>query len=103
NWWGGTPFGAGEGARFGSAITAAKTVTLDAVQTVGTLIFDNANRYTLGGTSTLTIDTVSGSGSISVLQGSHTIAAPLTLAKNTNVNVSPSNATLTVSGALTAS
>ncbi len=102
NWVGGTPSTISDGASFGSAITAPATVTLDVPATVNTLVFDNPNSYTIAGSSTLTICAATGSASINVLQGSHTIATPLNLSTNTTVTISPASGTLTVSGALSA-
>jgi hypothetical protein len=101
NWIGGVPGYLSDVAKFGSVITAPRTVTVDGARTLGSLIFDNANKYTLSG-STITIDTTTGSGSINVVNGSHTIATPLNINKPTNINVTPSNATLTISGDITA-
>jgi hypothetical protein len=81
------PNAAGAIANFGSIITAARTVTLDAPQTVGAINFDNANSYSIAGTSTLTLDVASGNASLTVLSGSHSIAAPIALADDTTVNV----------------
>ncbi len=86
-WTGGVPNAVDATALFGSAITQPQTVTVDSPVTVGAITFDNANAYTLAGTSTLTLDVTSGSASISVLSGSHTISAPLALADNTTVSV----------------
>src|SRR5207248_1596009 len=79
NWSAGAPNGAGTGANFDSAITAAQTVTLTTPRTVGYVYFENLNRYTLAG-STLTLDTLSGPAGINVVSGGHTISAPLQLA-----------------------
>ena len=98
NWHGAVPSAAGAVANFGAAITLPRSVTLDVPRTVGQIKFDNANSYTLAGTSTLTIATAGGSGSINVLNGSHTIAAPVALAVNTDVALARSADTLSISG-----
>src|SRR5437879_6443281 len=50
NWLGGAIPGApGDAANFGTNITAARTVTLDAPFTVGSLNFNSTNSYTLTG------------------------------------------------------
>ncbi len=67
-------------ARFGTAISAPRTVILDAAQTIGHLVFDSPQRYTVAGSSALTFS-IAGSASIEVAQGSHTISAP---ARNTS-------------------
>jgi hypothetical protein len=87
NWSAGVPNAAGATANFGNIITAPRTVTLDAPQTVGNVTFDNANSYTISGTQTLTLDASSGSATLKVLAGSHTIAAPIVLADATTVDV----------------
>src|SRR5205823_5872907 len=47
--------------------------------------------------SGITIDTLTGSGAVNVISGSHAIAAPLTLAKSTVFTVSPAGSTLSAS------
>jgi hypothetical protein len=102
NWWRAIPDGVDAEAIFGSVITAQRTVTLDSPRTLGKLTFDNAAGYILAGPNALTIAANSGSGSISVLAGSHTISAPLTLAVHTTISVVPAASTLNLSGSLTA-
>jgi hypothetical protein len=87
NWSTTPPNGVGATAKFGGIITSPRTVALDAPRTVGVISFDNANGYTISGTSTLTIDSATSNGSIAVLSGSHTIAAPIVLSRNTDVAV----------------
>jgi hypothetical protein len=101
NWIGPVPNGAGATANFGGVITIPRTVTVDSPQTVGTINFNSSVAYALAGSSTLTIDS-STAGAINVLNGSHTISAPVVLAKNTTVTVGPDGSTLTMSGNLTA-
>ncbi len=84
---------------FGSATTAPRTVTVDVAVTAGTLQFNSANAYTLSGTSTVTLESSNNAdAAISVLNGSHTIAAPLVLSSNLDVTVNNPGDTLTVSG-----
>lgn len=100
NWTGAVPNAVDAVATFGSAITAARAVTLDAPQTAGTILFNNNNAYTIGGSSTLTLDTSSGNTAISVSLGSHTISAPI--AANDSLDVSmPAASVLTLSGGVT--
>ena len=98
NWSAGLPSGFGATANFLGAISADRTVTLDGPQMVGTMNFDSANSYTIAGTSTLTIDLPSGSDAINVMSGSHTIAAPVVVNKNTTITVTQAGDTLTMSG-----
>lgn len=73
-------------ATFGAAITSPQMVTLDVARTVGTINFSNNNKYTLSGSQTLTLSGAS-SATISSTQGSHDIAAPLSLQSNTTFSV----------------
>jgi hypothetical protein len=97
------PDGGNATAVFGSAITAPTTVTIDGEHFAGTLRFDNASAYTLGGTGQLNlraINTAVASGTfsaITVVSGSHTISAPLVLWSDTTITT-PASSTMTVSG-----
>ncbi|MEM8629513.1 MAG: hypothetical protein AAGF04_05565, partial [Chlamydiota bacterium] len=86
NWDSGVAPGTGvdPAANFGSAITAARTVGIDGTFTLNTLSFDNAFSYTLEevGMNVLTLN-----GTIDVLQGNHTIDAPINLAGNSSILV----------------
>jgi len=82
-------------ARFGSAITANRSIYTDIATTVGGLRFDNANRYVIGGAGTLSVESSSGTALVEVLQGSHKINLPLIFVSNANVSVS-GGATLTL-------
>ena len=66
--------------------------------TAGTLQFNSVNSYTLSGTATITLDTTNVDAALSVLNGSHTIAAPLVLYSSTDVTASNPGNTLTISG-----
>ena len=99
NWTGGVPNGVGEATSFAGIITAPRTVTIDGPQTVGSIMFDNANSYTLAGAGPLTID-ADDAATIDVASGSHTISAPLSFAAGQTVNkIGPG--TLTISGTQT--
>lgn len=52
---GGAPNGQNATANLGSAITAARTISINGPVTLGTLNINNANRYTLSGTGSLTM------------------------------------------------
>ena len=79
------PSGQGVTAIMGTVPTTPTTVTLDAAQTLGTLVFNNTAGYTINGGSagnfSLTLDNTGGTGdaSIVVLSGTHSIAAPIVL------------------------
>lgn len=88
--------------RFGGAIAANRTVTLDADQTVYAIHFDNAAAgYTLAGASTLTVDSSFGGGKLVVASGSHTISAPVAFGNAATIDVA-SKASLRLTGSLSA-
>jgi T5SS/PEP-CTERM-associated repeat protein len=103
NWTVGDPNHAGATAVFGGKITAPRSVTTDEPITVGRIDFDNANAYTIDGDDTVTLNATSGAAQINVTSGSHTISAPLTLADDTVITVSPAAGNLSITGALSAS
>jgi autotransporter-associated beta strand protein len=90
--------GTGSIARFGvtSPTNPSQTVTIsDFTKVVGTLILDNAaSSYTIASSNTtmrLTTAVYSGNAAINVLNGSHTITAPMTYTSLTDVNVTGTN------------
>ena len=99
NWTGGVPTYAGDVANFTSAITAPRTVTLNAPIGVATINFNNGNAYTVAGTSTLTLEATGGGGSaaINVTNGSHVISAPVVLNSDASVNVASASSVLQIS------
>ncbi len=101
NWTGGVPNSVGATANFGSIITAPRVVTVDAPMTVGSINFDNANSYTLAGTSTLTLD-ASVATAINLVNGSHAISVPMVVQKDLTVTVANALNTLTVSNDVSA-
>jgi hypothetical protein len=103
NWATLVPNAAGVQAAFAGAITAPRTVTVDAAITVGGLFFDSAQAYTIAGSNPLTLDVATGDAQINVANGNHTISAPITLADNAVITVTPAANTLNLSGTLGAS
>ena len=103
NWRGMRPETRDASANFIAGITAPRTVTLDAPVTVGQMSFSSPVAYTIaaggGAANALTVDVISGRAVIDVSAGSHTIAAPLALAKPTDIHVAGGSA-LTVSNLL---
>ena len=87
NWQNGSPNAIGATAEFTTAITGPQTVTVDAARTVGLMRFNNANAYTIGGGSTLTLNQTTGNAEIHVLSGGHTISAPLALTDSVDINL----------------
>jgi hypothetical protein len=100
NWTGPVPNGIGAVANFTGAIGADATVAVDGPKTLGTLNFDNPHRYTLAGSSTITIDVAAGHGAINVISGSHAVQTPVSLLKNTTIDVAK-NSVLSMSGDMT--
>lgn len=101
NWSAGEPIAAGDTATFGAAITAPRTVTLDADRMIGNIAFDNANAYTVApsASQTLTIGDGSADKTMQVTTGSHTISAPLSLSSSVTADVAASQS-LTLAGAI---
>jgi hypothetical protein len=99
NWQNNVPNAAGAAAVFGPNISAPRTVTLDANQTVGSLVFTSPISYTVAssGGSAINIDDGSLRGGINVAAGSHTISAPLTQSAPIDIAVAD-GASVTLSG-----
>lgn len=102
NWNPAVPNGSGAVATFGTAITAPATISVDNAKTVGRIVFNNANSYTVAGGVTDVIALADGAGTpeISVTLGSHTISAPVVLGQNASVSAALGT-TLTISGGIT--
>lgn len=86
----------------GATLTAARTVTVDAPQTVGSIGFNSAASYTIAGSSQITLNNgMAPSSEITVTQGSHTITAPLNaVSGETQITVAGGANMLTISGPL---
>ncbi|HEV8291280.1 MAG TPA: DNRLRE domain-containing protein, partial [Tepidisphaeraceae bacterium] len=95
------PSSAETSANFLGKITAPRTITLDAQITIGTINFDNANKYTIapGNGGTLTIGGGSSSGAINLNAATHEISAKVITGLSSFINV-PANGTLILSGGL---
>ncbi len=65
NWSAPVPNAIDASATFGSAITAPRVITVDSPEVVGTISFNNVNRYTLGGPQTLVLASSTNQASIS--------------------------------------
>jgi len=85
NWSGGEPNAVGAIANFGTIITSARTVTVDAPKTVGSINFSSPISYTIAGSNPITLNVNSGPAGIGVTAGSHLISAPLVLADDLRV------------------
>ena len=75
---------------------------MDNAKTVGKIVFNNANSYTVTGGAPDIITLADGAGTpeISVTLGSHTVSAPVVLSQNANVSATVGT-TLTISGGIT--
>src|SRR5207244_7962036 len=71
--------------------------------TVGSIAFDNTNRYTLNGPGTITLDVSVDHAQINVNSGSHTINAPMIFSNDTDISVLQASSTLTVTSDVIAS
>lgn len=108
-WDGGVPNAVGATASLSNGISADRVVTLDQSATVGALVMTDtdgtSNSWTLaqGGAHTLTLDVSSGSGTLTVSQGTnHSISVPVAI--NDPLNLSVANGTkLTMGGNLSGS
>ena len=102
NWNPAVPNANGAVATFGAAIAAPATITVDTAKTVGKIVFNNANSYTVTGGAPDIITLADGAGTpeISVTLGSHTVSAPVVLSQNANVSATVGT-TLTISGGIT--
>ena len=97
------PNGAGWQAILGSALTVSSTIILDGNQTVGSLVFNNSTAsYTIscgsGGALTLDNSTYSPGSQLLVLAGSHSLAAPVTIAGGGLTISESSNSSLMIAG-----
>jgi autotransporter-associated beta strand protein len=101
NWTAGSPNAPDAIAIFGPIAVGPRTITVDGARTVGTVTFDNTNAYTIAG-STLTLDAAAAPVGIKVLQGSHTISAPIVLNKDATLNVEDASSNLLLTGNVTA-
>jgi autotransporter-associated beta strand protein len=85
----------------GTPITAARTVTLDANQTVGSVAFNSSQSFTIAGGNTLTLNNGSDPATISVTGGSHTIGVAMSaVSGGVQFNAINTADVLTVSGPL---
>ena len=92
-------------ATFASTITAPSVVTLDGNHTLGGLIFNSPQSYTLaaGTGGLLTFNAGTGTSTINVLSGTHTIAAPIALQSNLLVTVTNASDSIILSGGINGS
>ena len=100
NWTGGPPNSVGAVATFGTTPAAPTSVAVDGPKTVGSIIFDNANAYTVtgGAADTITLSNGIAASAISVVNGSHTINAPIVL--NSAANITPGAGTILTLGGI---
>ena len=87
-------------ANFLNKINTARFIHVTAPETAGGLTFNNTNKYTIDGASTLTLAVSSGSAQINDQVGSHEISAPVILSSNLAVTVSGASDTFSISGGI---
>jgi fibronectin-binding autotransporter adhesin len=103
NWVGGIPNAVGAAAVINASTTADVTITVDAPQTLGSLLLGNAGftgtGYNLAGTgsNTLTLDYWGGGATITVTDGAHVISVPTILDDNLTVS---GGGSLTIGGVI---
>jgi hypothetical protein len=104
NWNPAVPNSSGAVATFGAFITAPATVSVDTAKTVGKVIFNSANSYTVAGgvADVITLADGAGTPEVSVTLSSHSISAPVVLAQDASVSAAVGT-TLTISGGITGS
>jgi arabinogalactan endo-1,4-beta-galactosidase len=83
NWTNGTPNGPGVEADFFSAISGTQTISTSSAITLGTMNFNNASTYVIGGTGSLTLQDQVGYANVVVQSGTQQINVPLTIAGDT--------------------
>ncbi|HSV12907.1 MAG TPA: PEP-CTERM sorting domain-containing protein [Tepidisphaeraceae bacterium] len=97
------PDGPNATAVFGGTIAGAAAVNMDSQHFIGTIQLNSAQSYTIGGAGTLSLRSFNGTtfapiqSSIDVVQGNHTISAPVELWGGVNINVEQAGSTLTIS------
>lgn len=90
NWGlGGVPNAPGAHATLTPITQANRTVTVDGPNTVGTLILDGANGYTLAGPGPLSLAAASGRAAVTVRDGTHTINTTLSADSPLTITLSP--------------
>jgi fibronectin-binding autotransporter adhesin len=98
------PNGAGQTAVFSGTANSAVTVTLDLPRTIGALVLGNSSgpstSYTIGNSSSLTLNNSGSQASVLVFGGTHTISAPVNLVGGNLDVVSKNSSSLTISGNL---
>ena len=88
NWTAGVPNAPGAVARFGAIPVAPTTVAVNGAKTLGGIVFDNVNTYTVTGGpgDTITLSNGIATFGITVNTGSHLITAPLILATDSLIS-----------------
>ena len=94
------PTVAGDTANFTTAQVTLRTVTLNGSRSVGSINFDStvAGYAIANGSGTLTLDNLAGGATIGVVNGSHSIGAPVALSSNTTMTVTNAGDALAISG-----
>ena len=78
-------------ANFLDAVLAPSIVTVNSDVTVGTINFNSADGYTIGGPAEITFNSFSGNARINVQSGNHTVSAPVSMDTNMETVVGSGN------------
>jgi arabinogalactan endo-1,4-beta-galactosidase len=100
NWTTSIPNGPGVEADFLSAANSTPNISTSTAITLGTMRFNGATSYVIGGSGSLTLQESIGSAYVVVQQGTQQINLPLTIASYTNFNVA-SGASLQITQPIT--
>jgi SdrD B-like domain len=102
DWSAGIPSQPADVANFTLSLSQPSTVTLDGSYTVGSLVFNSSQPYTIapGSGGSLTLEQESGTAEINVESGNDVIDAPLILNSNTFVSLPAAGDTLTLAGGI---
>lgn len=95
-WIGTTPPTSGGRVTFGPTITADRVIAFGAAKSLAAIGFDNANRYWLRGTSTLTLASLDGVADVHDFRGSHTVGTPVVLGTSARTTVYEAGDVLTL-------
>jgi arabinogalactan endo-1,4-beta-galactosidase len=95
-----TPTGVGVEADFFGAITGSQTISTSTPITLGTINFNNANTYIIGGTGSVTMQDGVGWANVVVQSGAQQINVPFTVASDAILTVE-NGASLQLSGPVT--
>jgi subtilase-type serine protease len=94
NWSLGVPNATGAVAKFGTLPAIPTSVAVNGAKTLGGILFDNVNSYTItgGAAEPITLNNGFAAATMTVTNGNHTITAPIILATSANATTAPGTA-----------